>query len=113
MRNAVTSGLSQGTVVVEASRTSGARMQARLAAEHNKRVWLLESLIESFDWARDFHQKYARSTRMISDVSEVLDELRSKEEIARAAQGNLPPVPDVEAARRPDPEPLQLTAFDV
>jgi DNA recombination-mediator protein A len=30
-RNVVTSGISQGTVVIEASSTSGAKMQARLA----------------------------------------------------------------------------------
>ena len=39
-RNEVTSGISQGTVVIEASSTSGARMQARLAYEHGKRVFL-------------------------------------------------------------------------
>jgi hypothetical protein len=79
-------------------------MQARLAAEHGKRVWLLESLIENFNWARDFRQKYARSTRVIADVSEVLDELQSEDEIARrAAEAELPPVPEVEAARRREP----------
>jgi DNA processing protein len=34
MRNVVTSGMGQGTIVVEASKTSGARLQARLAIEH-------------------------------------------------------------------------------
>jgi DNA processing protein len=113
MRNAVTSGLSQGTVVVEASRTSGARMQARLAAEHGKRVWLLSSLVERFTWAQDFLEKYSASTRVIAEVSEVLDELKSEQEIAAAAVGSLPPVPDVEASRRPAPEPIQLTAFEL
>jgi DNA processing protein len=113
MRNAVTSGLSQGTVVVEASRTSGARMQARLAAEHGKRVWLLSTLVENFEWARDFLEKYSASTRVIADVSEVLDELRTEDEIAVAAQSTLPPVPEVEAARRPEPTPIQLSAFEV
>jgi DNA processing protein len=110
MRNAVTSGLSQGTVVVEASKTSGARMQARLAAEHGKRVWLLDSLVRNSDWAAAFAAKYSQSTRVISDISQVLEELRSEREIAAAAKGDLPPVPAVEEARRPDPEPLQLFA---
>jgi DNA processing protein len=113
MRNAVTSGLSQGTVVVEASRTSGARMQARLAAEHGKRVWLLSSLVENFDWAREFRDRYAASTRVIGDVSEVLEELRSEEEITASAEGSLPPVPEIEASRRPEPEPIQLAAFEL
>jgi DNA processing protein len=111
MRNAVMSGLSQGTVVVEASHTSGARMQARLAAEHGKRVWLLETLVRDFPWARQFQEKYATSTRVIRDVSAVIEELRSEQEIAVAAQGELPPVPAVEEARRPGPEPLRLFAL--
>lgn len=44
-RNVVTSGLSQGTVVIEASRTSGAKMQARLALEHGKKVFLVKKLV--------------------------------------------------------------------
>jgi len=113
MRNAVTSGLSQGTVVVEASHTSGARMQARLAVEHGKRVWLLGSLVRDFPWAREFNERHPDSTRVIADVSEVLEELRSEQEIAAAARGELPPVPPVEEARRPRPEPLRLFSLGV
>ena len=51
-RNEVTSGISQGTVVIEASKTSGAKMQARLAYEHGKRVFLIKSLVTEQDWAR-------------------------------------------------------------
>lgn len=50
-RNEVTSGISQGTVVIEASKTSGAKMQARLAFEHGKRVFLIKSLVTNQDWA--------------------------------------------------------------
>jgi DNA processing protein len=51
MRNAVMSGFSLATVVVEASLTSGSRIQARLALEHGRPVFLLESLLEH-EWAR-------------------------------------------------------------
>lgn len=54
MRNRVMSGLSRATVVVEASRTSGARMQARIALEHGRPVVLLRSLLEQHEWAREF-----------------------------------------------------------
>jgi DNA processing protein len=52
-RNATMSGLALGTVVVEASHTSGARGQARLALEHGRPVFLPEPLLED-DWAREF-----------------------------------------------------------
>ncbi len=44
-RNAVMSGMAIGTVVVEASATSGARRQSRLALEHGKRLFLLRPLV--------------------------------------------------------------------
>jgi DNA processing protein len=50
-RNVVTSGIALGTVVVEAAATSGARMQARLAREHGRPVFLVESLVHSEPWA--------------------------------------------------------------
>ena len=53
MRNAVMSGYAAATVVVEANWKSGARMQARLALEHGRHVFLLESLLQ-LDWAQDY-----------------------------------------------------------
>jgi DNA processing protein len=50
-RNAVMSGFARATVVIEASNTSGARMQARLALEHGRPTFLLRSLME-YDWAQ-------------------------------------------------------------
>jgi DNA processing protein len=45
------SGISLATVIVEASQTSGARTQARLALAHGRPVLLTEALL-SQDWAR-------------------------------------------------------------
>ncbi len=53
VRNIVTSGLSLGTVVVEAGPTSGARQQAEHALRHGKRLFLLERLVEQQPWAQD------------------------------------------------------------
>jgi DNA processing protein len=78
-RNVVTSGMSQGTVVIEASKTSGAKMQARLALEHGKRVFLASRLVTSQQWA----QKYVaeRGAIEIKSVDDVLTRLRSPAEI--------------------------------
>lgn len=52
MRNAVMSGFSLATVVIEASHTSGARMQARLALGHGRPVILMSRLLVH-EWACD------------------------------------------------------------
>lgn len=52
LRNRTMSGLAMGTAVVEASHTSGARMQARIALEHGKRVFLVSGLVTREEWAQ-------------------------------------------------------------
>lgn len=78
LRNVVMSGMSLGTLVIEAGDRSGARMQARLALEHTKRVFLLASLVSEQDWAK----RYA--TRSGAAVVTVADELvRVVEQLVR------------------------------
>jgi DNA processing protein len=73
MRNVVMSGMAMGTVVVEASATSGAKMQARLALEHGKRLFLLESLVAAQDWARRYAERPGVTiVRSLDDVLDVL-----------------------------------------
>jgi DNA processing protein len=52
MRNATMSGYGLATVVVEAGEHSGARNQARVAAEHGRPVILTHLVAERCDWAR-------------------------------------------------------------
>jgi DNA processing protein len=72
MRNAVMSGIARATVVVEATHTSGAKMQARLALEHGRPVVLMKSLLEH-EWARDYAQR--PGVHVVSEVAEVVDHL--------------------------------------
>ena len=51
MRNAVMSGLALGTVIVEASVRSGARVQARRALDHGRPVFLARALLDQA-WAQ-------------------------------------------------------------
>jgi DNA processing protein len=85
-RNVVTSGMSQGTVVIEASRTSGAKMQARLALQHGKMAFLLDSLATDQQWARDYLEKYPRAIR-VGDVQEVIDRLRDPQAVETVGEG--------------------------
>jgi DNA processing protein len=73
MRNVVMSGMAMGTVVIEASATSGAKMQARLALEHGKRLFLLDSLVSSQDWARRYAERPGVS--VVQQLEDVLDVL--------------------------------------
>jgi DNA processing protein len=56
LRNAVMSGLALGTVVVEASARSGARLQTRLALAHGRPVFLWRTLLDE-PWARGLAQR--------------------------------------------------------
>jgi DNA processing protein len=71
MRNRTMSGLAIGTVVVEASHTSGARMQARIALEHGKRVFLVRGLVTDEKWAQRYRDHAGASE--VSSVDDVLD----------------------------------------
>ncbi|HEX7302679.1 DNA-processing protein DprA [Lentzea sp.] len=78
MRNAVMSGCSTATVVVEAGEHSGTRIQARLALEHGRHVFLLPEVASDTTWGREM------ATRPNTTVLEgpdhllrVLDELRA------------------------------------
>lgn len=77
MRNAVMSGLGRGTIVIEADERSGAKMQARLALEHGRTLFLLESLIERNAWARDYAERgrYGTTPIVVKSIDEVLHEL--------------------------------------
>jgi DNA processing protein len=83
-RNVVTSGISQGTIVIEATSTSGAKMQARLALDHGKKVFLIRSLVTSQPWAQDYVGK--RGAIEIGDVDEVSAQLAAPERVRRATE---------------------------
>jgi DNA processing protein len=112
MRNVVTSGLSQGTIVVEASGTSGSRMQARLAAEQGKQVWLLRSLVDEFDWAREFAERRPSEVRVVERTEDILDQVVDAQAIAEAAANGLPPVASAEEQRRGEPTEPQFALFE-
>lgn len=81
-RNITMSGIAQGTLVVEASKTSGAKMQARLALEHGKKVFLLRSLVETQPWAREYVDH--RGAMLVEEVSDVLASLMEPRALRRA-----------------------------
>jgi DNA processing protein len=69
MRNAVMSGIALATIVVEASHTSGARMQSRLALAQGRPVFLLDELVERQAWARDYSTR--PGTHVVNDPADI------------------------------------------
>jgi DNA processing protein len=82
-RNITMSGIGQGTIVVEASATSGAKMQARMALEHGKQAFLLASLADQQEWARRYLE---RGAVRVDDLDAVMTRLRSVEAIDQQSQ---------------------------
>jgi DNA processing protein len=74
MRNITMSGMAIGTVVVEASKTSGAKSQARQALEHGKRLFLVEPLVMQEQWAREYAERPgAIVVKTVKDVIAALE----------------------------------------
>jgi DNA processing protein len=82
-RNVTMSGMGQGTVVVEASSTSGAKMQSRLALEHGKKVFLLHALFTKQPWARNY---LARGAIEVQRSGDIIAKLRAPAEIRARAR---------------------------
>lgn len=82
MRNAVMSGLALATVVIEATNTSGARMQARLALEHNRPVFLHKRLLVH-EWARDCAAR--PGAHVITGADEVLERIERLTDVGELA----------------------------
>lgn len=82
-RNITMSGMSQGTVVIEASSTSGAKMQARLALEHGKKVFLVHALVTKQPWARSYLERGAVEVQQVGDI---IAKLRAPAEIRARAR---------------------------
>ncbi|MEV7003901.1 DNA-processing protein DprA [Streptomyces sp. NPDC093982] len=83
-RNVVTSGTTLGSVVIEASSTSGAKMQARLAAEHGKHAFLIRSLADTQAWAKKMLDE--DRAILVTASSDITDRLGQAADIQRAGQ---------------------------
>jgi DNA processing protein len=78
-RNVVTSGISQGTVVIEATSRSGAKMQARIALDHGKQLFLIRSLVAAEPWARDYAEN--RGAIEVTGAGQVSARLAAPEQV--------------------------------
>jgi len=74
LRNATMSALTEATIIVEASDTSGSLIQARAALHQGRKLFILNSCFERTDitWPARFEEKGAIRVRRIDDVLDIL-----------------------------------------
>lgn len=94
VRNRIIAGLSQATVVIEASLDSGTLITARLALEEGREVLAVPGSIWS-DVSNGTHQLLRSGARLCGSVGDILEALHlDRVESCAAAQESLPITPD-------------------
>ena len=105
-RNRIISGLSQGTLVVEAALQSGSLITARLAAEQGREVFAIPGSIHA-PQSRGCHALLRQGAKLVETAQDVLEELQLGSVVAQA-----PASPAQPAAAPAHQEVLEALGYD-